>query len=346
MKVSIKTPSRLHLGFMDLNGNLGRLYGSIGVSLSNPRTEISVKTHSHLSVQNADRNKKQKIFSLVKAFSNHYKIEPNMTIRVHKSIPEHKGMGSGTQLALSISTALALIYGIETDAHDLPIIMGRGMRSSIGIASFERGGLIIDSGKRRQKDGGVAAKPPKAVFRYDFPEEWNFVIVIPDKKEGLSGKQEKEAMRYVSSSKKISEEICRLVMIKLLPSFVEQDIEEFGKALTDIDRKTGMFFEPVQGGIYCEKLSYKIIDHMLASGAYGAGQSSWGPAVYGLTLKQESDDVANCMKAFLEKHKVKGSVIISSVRNRGAEVEILESEQDVRPEARSVHFSYTEIDDL
>lgn len=346
MKVSIRATGRLHLGFMDLNGELGILYGSIGISLSNPMTEISVKTHSHLSIQEPDKGRKRKIFDLVKAFSNHYQIEPNVTIRVLKNIPEHKGLGSGTQLALSISTALALIYGIKADAHDLSMIMGRGMRSGIGVTSFERGGLTIDSGKKRQKDGVVIAETPRAVIRYDFPEDWNFVIVIPEEKEGLSGKQEKEAMRFVSPSKQISEEICRLVMMKLLPSLVEKDIEEFGSALTDIDRKTGIFFEPVQGGIYGEKMSYGIIDHMLASGGYGAGQSSWGPAVYGLTLKRESDYVANCMKAFLERHKVKGSVIISSGRNLGADVEILESEQDERPEVRSVHFPYTEIDVL
>lgn len=346
VKIRITTSSRLHLGFMDLNGSLGRLYGSIGVSLSNPKTVISVEPHPHLSVQNAARDKKRKIFDLVKAFSKHHQIKPNVMIRVHESIPEHKGLGSGTQLALSISTALALIYGIKTDAHDLSIIMDRGMRSSIGICSFERGGLIIDSGKKRLKGGGSAASPPKAVVRYDFPDEWKFVIVIPDKKKGLSGKQEKEAMRYVSSSKKISEEICRLVMMKLLPSFVEKDIEGFGSALSDIDHKTGLFFVPVQGGIYSEKLSYKIIDHLLVSGAYGAGQSSWGPAVYGLTSKGKSDYLANCMQAFLKRHKVKGSVIISSGRNRGAEVEMLESEQDERAKVRLIHFPDTGISGL
>lgn len=346
MKVTVKTSSRLHLGFMDLNGDLGRLYGSIGVSLSNPRTEISVKPHSHLAVQNADRGKKRKIFDLVKAFSNHYQIEPNVMIRVYKTIPEHKGLGSGTQLALSVSTALALAYGIKTHAHDLSILTGRGRRSSIGIASFERGGFIIDSGKKRRKEGDVCAEVPKAVVRYDFPKEWNFVIVIPEKKEGLSGKEEKEAMRFICPSKTISEEICRLVMMKLLPSFLEKDIEQFGSALTDIDRKTGMFFEPVQRGIYCEKMSYKIIDHMLASGAYGAGQSSWGPALYGLTLKQESDSVANSMRAFLERHKIKGNVIVSSARNKGADVEVLKGETQERLNIAAVQFSYSEADGL
>ncbi len=323
MEVRITTAGRLHLGFMDLNGGLGRLYGSIGVSLSDPETEISVTTHKHLYVEDGTGNIKKRILGFVKAFSDHYQIKPNVMIRVHNRIPEHKGLGSGSQLALALATALAKINGIETSAYDLSMIMGRGIRSGIGISSFERGGLIIDSGKKRQGRGAFNLEPPRTVIRYNFPEDWQFVVVIPEKKEGLSGKQEKEAMGFVSPSEKISEEICRLVMMKLLPSLIDRDIEAFGSALSDIDRKTGLFFEPVQGGIYCEKQSYKIIDHMLASGAYGAGQSSWGPTVYGLALKGESDSVADSMSEFLKKHKIKGDVIISSVRNRGAEVAMI-----------------------
>jgi beta-ribofuranosylaminobenzene 5'-phosphate synthase len=323
MKVRIAASSRLHLGFMDLNGSLGRLYGSIGVALSKPRTEVAVKTSSHLSIQNVSEDRKRKVFNFVKAFSKYHGIDPNVTIRVNKSIPEHKGLGSGTQLALSISTALAHIYDIKTDSHDLSVITGRGMRSSIGICSFEHGGLIVDSGKIRLKDGSFDARPPKTVVRYDFPDDWKFVTVVPEEKQGLSGEQEKKAIGFVHPSKKISEEICRLVMMKFLPSLIEKDIEKFGSALTEIDRKTGQFFVPVQGGIYSEKLSHEIIHHLLESGAYGAGQSSWGPAIYGLALKSESDEVAKCMTEFLERNKIEGDVLISSGQNRGAEVEIL-----------------------
>ncbi len=325
MEVRIAASGRLHLGFMDLNGSLGRLYGSIGVALSKPKTEIAVKISGHLSVQNVSEARKRKVVNFVKAFSKYHEIDPNMTIRVIKSIPEHKGLGSGTQLALSISTALAHIYGIKTDTHDLSVITSRGMRSSIGIWSFEQGGLIIDSGKMRLKDGSLDSRPPKAVVRFDFPDEWKFVIVVPKEKHGLSGEQEKKAIGFVHPSKKISGEICRLVMMKFLPSLIEKDIENFGSALSEIDRKTGQFFVPVQGGIYSEKLSHKLIKNLFVSGAYGAGQSSWGPAVYGLTLKSESDNVANCMIEFLERNKIKGDVFISSGHNRGAEVEILRS---------------------
>jgi beta-ribofuranosylaminobenzene 5'-phosphate synthase len=329
MKIRIGASSRLHLGFMDLNGSLGRLYGSVGVSLSNPGTDITITHHSHLSVQNTDREIKLRIINCVKTFSKYYQIEPNVKILVHESIPEHKGLGSGTQMALAVSTALAHLYGIKTDTYDQSILMGRGMRSSIGIWGFEHGGLIIDSGIKKQGDG-TAAKPPKALITYDFPEEWKFVIVVPEEKQGLSGEQEKKAISGIHPPEKISEEICRLVMMKLLPSLIEKDIEKFGSALTEIDRNTGLFFVPVQGGIYSEKFSDKIIDHLQDSGAYGAGQSSWGPAIYGLTLEEKSTSLANSMKEFMAEQKIKGNVIVSSGRNRGAKIEIQKNGKEVR----------------
>lgn len=325
MKVRIAASSRLHLGFMDLNGSLGRLYGSIGVALSEPRTAITVTTGSQLTIQNVSPEREQKIIKLVSAFSNHYQIDPNVTIQVKRSIPEHKGFGSGTQLALSISCALAHIYRIKADPYQFSVIMDRGMRSSIGLWSFEHGGIIVDSGKLKLRDGSLDARPPEVLARHDFPSDWQFVVVVPEEKKGLSGEQEKKAIGFVDPSEKISEEICRLVLMKFLPSLIAQDIEAFGSAMSEIDRRTGLFFVPVQGGIYSEKLSHAIIDHLLVSGAYGAGPSSWGPAIYGLALRSESDDVANRMRIFLGKNKIKGKVFIASGHNRGADIELVKA---------------------
>jgi len=327
MKIRIKAPSRLHLGFMDLNGNLGRLYGSVGVSLSNPGTDITVSHHRRLCVKNTDQQTEQRIISCVNTFADTFNIEPKVKIHVNASIPEHKGLGSGTQLALVISTALAHLYGIRANIYDLSMAMGRGMRSSIGIWSFEHGGLIIDSGIRKKKGRAISA-PPQALITYDFPEDWKFVIAIPKESQGLSGEKEKTAINTIEPPKHISEEICRMVMMKLLPSLLEKDIRNFGVALTKIDQNTGLFFQPVQGGIYSERLSDKIIDHLVASGAYGAGQSSWGPAIYGLTKTEESRSLAGCMQNFMDKNNIKGEVIIASGRNTGATLEIHKSENN------------------
>lgn len=342
MKIQIKTSSRLHLGFMDLNGNLGRRFGSIGVSLSGPNTKISIKKSHYLSIHNTNNKLTQRIAACVNTFSEHYQTDSNISIRVHKKIPEHKGLGSGTQMDLAVASALARFHGIPVTTRDLASLMGRGKRSSIGLQSFERGGLIIDSGKELDRDGNPTQAPPQTLLRFDFPDHWKFVVVIPDEKQGLSGEQEKKAIGKLKPSKEISGKICRLVMMQLLPSFMTGDIEKFGNSLTELDYQTGLFFKPVQGGIYCEELSYKLIDHLIEHGAYGAGQSSWGPAIYGLTLKNEAPLLADKMEYFLKNNKIKGSVMVASVSNHGAEIEITEATGFIRKKNES--FVASELD--
>jgi len=41
--VRVVAPARLHLGFLDLNGGLGRMFGSIGLAVDVPRTELVLK---------------------------------------------------------------------------------------------------------------------------------------------------------------------------------------------------------------------------------------------------------------------------------------------------------------
>lgn len=323
MKVKVTTSARLHLGFMDLNGDLGRLYGSIGVTIKAPITQLTIEDHDDLVIGEMDDQIKKRITSFLKTFSTHFKTAPRGIINLEKHIPEHKGLGSGSQLGLALATALTRICNISENNHTLARIAGRGLRSGIGITAFEKGGFIIDGGKRIVSGKKQCNEPPSTVLRYNFPASWSFVLVIPEKKVGLSGEQEKEAMGYVSPSRRISEEICRITMMQLLPALVDEDLEKFGDAVSEIDIRTGTFFKPVQGGIYSEKSSYTIIRHMIESGAAGAGQSSWGPAVYGLVHENEASLLAERMKDFLERKNITGDVIITQARNRGARIEII-----------------------
>jgi beta-ribofuranosylaminobenzene 5'-phosphate synthase len=323
MKVKVTTSARLHLGFMDLNGDLGRLYGSIGVTVKAPITQLTIEDHKELVIGEMDDQLKKRISFFLKAFSEHFKTAPRGIINLVKHIPEHKGLGSGSQLGLALATALTRICNISENNHALARIAGRGLRSGIGITAFEKGGFIIDGGKTIVSGKKQCEAPPKAIMRYAFPSSWHFVLVIPEKKVGLSGEQEKEAMGYVSPSRRISEEICRLTMMQLLPALIDEDLEKFGDAVSEIDIRTGTFFKPVQGGIYSEKSSYGIIRHMIESGAAGAGQSSWGPAVYGLAHENEAHLLADKMRDFLERKNITGDVIITQARNRGAKIAII-----------------------
>ena len=100
----------------------------------------------------------------------------------------------------------------------------------------------------------------------------------------------------------------RLIQKKHLPSLSVEDIKGFGSALTEIDKKTGMYFEKAQGGMYRDKMAPELFECMLQSGVYGAGQSLWGPALYGLVKEKEAMIVADQMRSFLTENAISGKV--------------------------------------
>jgi beta-ribofuranosylaminobenzene 5'-phosphate synthase len=312
MKLTIKSPARLHLGLIDLNGNLGRLYGSIGVAVNCPNVVLEAQDADKLEVYGLE---KDRVSKAVSRFSEYYNIEPKIRLEVKESIPKHSGLGSGTQLSLAVGTALARVHKINASTREIASVMGRGFVSGTGVSAFERGGFSVDGGLNV-----LYQTPPQAVFRQNFPRDWVFVVALPKVRKGLSGKQEKDAFKgIIPGQETIAADISRLVLMKLLPSLLEKDIEGFGYALTEIDRKTGGYYS----GIPSDKTSSMITQHMIGLGAHGAGQSSWGPAVYGLIEKKYAAGLENEMREFLSDNKIAGKVFITLPDNKGAVIGII-----------------------
>jgi predicted sugar kinase len=99
---------------------------------------------------------------------------------------------------------------------------------------------------------------------------------------------------------------------------MEGDIETFGKALTEIQSIVGDYFATVQGARFSSSRAGNCIKNMLENGAYGAGQSSWGPTVYGLAQGEiEAKKLSASTKIFLQK-SAGGQVFFTSANNKGA----------------------------
>lgn len=136
MKVYIRTPARLHLGLLDLDGGLGRIYGGIGLAINHPNVILEAQPSSNLTIHG---KKSTVVKSLIERFLTTYRVKDKIVVDVRQTIPEHAGLGSGTQLALAVATALAKIFRIEASTRELANIMGRGQVSGVGTAVFEHG---------------------------------------------------------------------------------------------------------------------------------------------------------------------------------------------------------------
>ena len=326
MKVYVRTPSRLHFSLIDMNGQLGRIDGSLGLALNYPNVAIQASKSEEIAVRGEERASVEKLASVL---LRHFKIPFGTQIEVKNTIPKHVGLGSNTQLSLAVASALSKIYGIRKTTRELAIIMKRGGTSGIGVAAFEKGGLILDAGHSFGRDGekqtflpssASKAQPAPVLVRYAFPEDWLFVIAIPHIHRGVHGEEEIRVFKercpidaaYVGKA-------CRIVLMKLLPALLERNIENFGSGLTELQDSgfasaTKDLMHPVVR---------RCIQFMLKKGAYGAGQSSFGPSTFGLVQgEDEAGKLRDLVADFLEETS-KGDVFYTSANNRGATIKIV-----------------------
>ena len=317
--VTIRASARLHLGFIDLHGGLGRMYGSLGVSLQQPMCVVEVTSEkSGLIVSGEEKSRATKI---TEQLIEHFDITQGLRITVWESIPQHAGLGSGTQLGLSIGSGITEVVGIKTTVTELARILQRGTVSGVGTATFASGGFVVDGGKTTKELKDESIGIPPLIIRHDVPKDWCFVVAIPGVPKGLSGFREKLAFQKLPSAKPESAQMAsRLLVMKLLPALIDDDIDRFGEALTRIQIIVGDVFASAQGGRFASPKIAECVNAMLDAGAKGAGQSSWGPACYGLVRGgKAASKVKKVVQEVLDAESG-GPVFISKVNNQGAQI--------------------------
>lgn len=303
------------MGHLDLNGSLERLYGGLGLAVDQPQLEVVVQKQTDLCIL-CPTDERERIEKIACKYLEYYKL-PGIKIEVINSLPSHSGLGSGTQLALALGFAITRVYGLETPIAELAVITDReGSRSGIGVAAFEQGGFVVDGGKPINSKTDDRFLIPPLLARMPFPEEWAVILALPHKEEKIFGSQEEKAFNSLPPmDEQISATICRLVLMKLLPSLQEKNLLEFGQAVTTIQNYVGNYFAPFQGGKYSSPLGFELEKFLLSQGATGIGQSSWGPTIYAFTTLENSIRLLEHTRSFLGK---RGQVWIVKGTNRGA----------------------------
>jgi beta-RFAP synthase len=222
-----------------------------------------------------------------------------------------------------VGTALSRIFEVNASISELATIMGRAKRTGVGTAVFAKGGFVVDGGKPAKNGVCASEKFPPLIFRQDFPQNWRFIVAIPNVPKGLTSQEEASAFAKLPPMDVADVgKICRLTMLRLLPSLAEREIESFGDALTKIQVLTGKQFASAQGGIYSSAASAECIEYMQRIGVNGVGQSSWGPALYGVVRNEEAKPTLIKVQAHLIK-SVGGQAFIAKANNKGATIRVL-----------------------
>jgi beta-RFAP synthase len=319
MKVRVRTPSRLHFSMVDLRGDLGRIYGSAGVAIDRPNIVLEAEPAPRLTVTGFRAERAREYADTVLEESG---ITCGAKVNIVSDMPEHSGFGSGTQLALAVGAAISEIHGLDYSPERLAVLLNRSRRSGVGTYAFKHGGFIVDGGHRV----GTTRDLPPLIFRHDIPDDWLFVIGLPDAAQGSSGKLEVDAFKNLEPPPTaLVGDVARILLMQMIPALLEGDADAFGAAMTSLDLKFGEHWKEVQGGLYSSPVIEEGVEFLLESGALGAGQSSWGPAFYGLVQGEvQAEDVRSQLTGFLNEEGRSGTAFVAHALNEGAEVTVTE----------------------
>lgn len=308
--VTVTAPARLHLGFLDLNGDTDkRRYGSIGVGITGFATVVHASRSDRLDICATDH---EYIARISQTVLDYFHINSGVRVEVEEHIPRHQGLGSGTQMALALGAAITGLYGINAGVEELAAATGRGGRSGVGLGVFQHGGFIVDGGKTELD------RPPTPIFRHDFPEEWQFVLVMDEEARGISGKEEIEAFNSLPDmSSEASAGICQLVLMEMLPGIIEKDCRQFGASVGRIQACIGEYFSTAQGGLFASNNVRETLEFLLGNKATGIGQTSWGPTGFAIFPDKKSAEQA------VDKHTGRDTRVklrIAAAENRRARI--------------------------
>ena len=308
--VRVEAPARLHLGMLDVVGSGARRFGGLGAAVSRPAAVVEASPSDDVTAEGPDA---ERALAVARRCREVLGLAGGARIRVLEAIPAHVGLGSGTKLALAVTAALAALAGQTPEPPALARAAGRSARSAVGLWTFVLGGLVVEGGVRP----GIELPAP-LLAQHAMPDDWLCVLAIPSAEPGLSGAAEEEAFARLRPDPDRAALIAQLVLSSLLPGLAEHDLTEFGAALTRIQRLVGEAFAPVQGGVFHPR-SGALVEALLRLGAAGAGQSSWGPAVYGVVGDEQAGrELAGRMEAELAGG---GRVEVVRFDNRAARVE-------------------------
>ncbi len=253
--ITVQGLSRIHITLINMDRKLNRVDGGVGIALKEPK--IMVSTGNCMD------------FPLDLDFK-----VPGICIK--EDYPEHVGLGHTTQFRLSLAKLASEYNHLPYTIQELAFKVRRGTTSGIGLYAFSYGGLVLDGGHSLKVKKDVLpsdfadSPPPPLLARMDFP--WKVYINIPKGKRVFG----REELEFFKSAKPDNvDELSRVVLMGLLPSVAERDLEG---ALDSIRRIQTLGFKKLEVSLQSDEVKSLMKDMEVAG--FPGGLSSFGPLVY------------------------------------------------------------------
>ncbi len=272
-ELQIRTGARLHFGLILSASGADHHFAGVGLMVDNPGWHLQISIATAADSLAADEPTSTRMKSLLRNIRAVHSHVPSLQISVREALPPHAGLGSGTQLALAtVAGVLELCRPVTPVTRDQIIALsGRAERSAIGSAGFFSGGFLVDHGES-------AAEP--RVESLPVPSHWRFVLLRPERRQGLSGQAER---KWFGSRPQMPEQLVQQLTLlarqQLCDSLQERTFERWSEALQNYGDLAGEFYAKFQGHIFADPAVRTAAARLREQGVRGIAQSSWGPGV-------------------------------------------------------------------
>ena len=316
--VEVVSCARLHFGMFSFGSAAMRSYGGVGLSINQPgihlsafRNEPGENRRTEGDIQACGPMAARAISCATHAMQAWNLIQENgCRIVIHSAPRDHVGLGSGTQLAMSIALAIRQLFRVVLPGDGLEVFKQGGVseplgaalasavqrmgRSNIGLQAFCGGGLLVEAGRfvpsvpSENNTQSDRWRNP-LLRRVHLPQQWRAVLVVLRNAVGLSGDQERMAFSGLPHvSRSVTAELARIAFLELLPAAIEHDFELFSEAVGHYGALAGEAFSSVSASLPYATALARIQGVLVDNECQAVGQSSWGPAVFALCPSDDS----------------------------------------------------------
>lgn len=350
--LEIRTGCRLHFGLMELCPNQPLRFAGLGLMLESPGWHLAfarLRPNGGTTVEQLTAVGFDKAVDVSDVVDEvHGRIQHviqrsgesqgRVSVRVLRGLPMHSGLGGGTQLACAVATGLMLLRNPlaigegtgdapplesesswqsvtqclpEMHASQLAKAAGRGLRSAIGLQGFLGGGLVLDGG---HTGDGVESRDVVAEQRL-LPEAWRIVLIQPPQLAMIAGQREVRLLEQMAARPNPAAERMYALARQTLETC--QDFQSCTASMDEYMARAGELFAPWQGGPYNGSSVTAAVGAARTAGLAAVGQSSWGPAVFGLT---DNEPQALAIATKLRKQANAWQITVTRPARGGAQV--------------------------
>jgi len=270
-----------------------RKNGGIGLSVNTgclltaiPDTTTSINIKGYCNDFEKISNIKTLLESIVTL--KHFTKKPN--INIDGDLYFHSGLGVGTAITLACIEAAFLINDTIYNIEDIKSHSRRGGTSGIGVNSYFTGGFLLDLGHASDHS---PHNPSRYTNNHSLPISLktvpfffeNLYFILPTDTPLICGKTEQKFFQEntpIDATK--AYETCYLSIFGVLASVVEQNLHQFDKSITSIQKTNWKHLEIERAGDTVKSL----MSSLKALQCKSIGMSSLGNGIY-FILNTSSD---------------------------------------------------------